>query len=92
MGAHGRSSDYLSRSLSIPVESINQLARTVQADGLITSVTAHEQAGYIMTQAGARHFAPRILAVPTGVIDKTLSATAVEALVVTFGDMHAVLG
>ena len=81
LGASGRSSDYLSRSLALPVDSIDQIAAVMMADGLIRKVESAQGAGYVLTSEGARYFATRALGVGSEALEKTLSATAIEALV-----------
>ena len=72
LGASGRSADYLSRSLALPVGSIDQIAGPMIAEGFIRKVDSPGGAGY---------FASRILGVEADALQQTLSATAIEALV-----------
>jgi len=81
LGASGRSTDYLSRSLALPVQSIDQIAGALVADGLIRQAASSEGTGYVLTTKGAVHFGTRILTVSAHTLQRTLSATAIETLV-----------
>jgi hypothetical protein len=80
MGAQGRSADYLSRVLCLPLDAVNEIAASFVVDGFVKRVATQDGIGYVLTYSGARYFATKVLGV-SGVLEKTLSADAIETLV-----------
>jgi hypothetical protein len=81
VGSVGRSIDFLSRSLSLPGKNTQELAKNLASQGYIKRVISGREVGYVLTLKGASYFAQRFLNVSPALIERTLSATAIVALV-----------
>jgi hypothetical protein len=81
VGGVGRSIDFLSRSLSLPEKYVRELAANLISQGYIREVTSNRGPGYILTSKGGSYFARRFLEVSPALIERTLSATAIVAIV-----------
>jgi hypothetical protein len=80
-GSTGLTTDFLSRSLSLPVREVNQLGKHLVAEGYIRHSGSEDQPGYILTIAGARYFAKHYLGVPPALLERPLGAASFESLV-----------
>ncbi len=77
----GRPIDFLSRALSLPENYLRDLAAKLISQGYIRETLSDGRLGYVLTPMGCSYFAQRFLEIPSSLIERTLSGTAIVAIV-----------